>query len=246
MNRIAVINASTVLTDAQIKPMVAAVEIQIDRDFYPMWGKPGNLKFVPKGTAPPKGYWQMAILDDADQAGALGYHDETIEGLPIGKVFAKTTLQYGEKVSVTLSHEILEMLADPDVNLLMQDAVRARRFWAYEDCDAVEGDDYPITVLSGSVVPVSNFVLPAYFETFRTSGPFDFLKKLTKPVPAMTPGGYMAYVDGTGWHQVFAAKARAAKTGAAAQFRARPREGGRRHRRMLGRENWIRSTVKVG
>ena len=32
----------------------------------------------------------MLVLDTSDQAGALGYHDVTPQGLPLGKVFAKT------------------------------------------------------------------------------------------------------------------------------------------------------------
>ena len=38
-------------------------------------------------------------------------NDVTREGLPLGKVFAKTDQQYGEKWTGTASHELLEMLA---------------------------------------------------------------------------------------------------------------------------------------
>jgi len=49
------------------------------------------------------------ILDDSDQAGALGYHDLTSDGLPIGKVFAASDLKAGTSWTVTASHELLEM-----------------------------------------------------------------------------------------------------------------------------------------
>ena len=58
-----------------------------------------------------------------------GYHDLTTTGLPIGKVFAKTTFDAGDLVSVTLSHEVLETLGDPDINLIVQKGSRA---YAYE------------------------------------------------------------------------------------------------------------------
>ncbi len=253
MDRIAVINVSTVLSDAAILPMVAAVQKQIDEHFYPAWGTPAQLQFIPTGQRPPAGYWQAAILDNADQAGALGYHDITIEGLPLAKIFAATDLKYGYLVPVTLSHEILEMLADPDVNLLVADVRRVRRFWAYEVCDAVEADrlGYDIVVpnsaspTGSSTVRVSDFVTPAYFETFRRTGPFDYLNHLNGPVPALTPGGYMAYVQDGVWHQVFAKKSQSMTMQARDCYQARPTQGGRRYRRALRRKDWIHSTVDI-
>jgi hypothetical protein len=245
MDTMAVVNVSTVLTDAQVAGMVEACKIQLDQHFSPLWGATALLVFVPKGAAPPKGAWQVAVLDNADQAGVEGYHDVTIEGLPLAKVFAKTILLYGDKVSVALSHEILEMRADPDVNLLVEDAARKQRFWAFEAGDPVQADEYLVAVSSGAQVAVSNFVLPAYFQTFRRTGPFDYLKKLSAPVPAMTPGGYMIYVQNGAWSQVFATVGLAHEHGEKKAFRNRPHDGSRRQRRMLGKETWIRSTVPV-
>jgi hypothetical protein len=55
-------------------------------------------------------------------------------------------------------------------------------------------------------VQVSDFVLPTYFATFLTAGPFDFGKHLSKVLPAMTPGGYLSYFDASDgqWHQITA------------------------------------------
>ena len=55
-------------------------------------------------------------MDDSDQAGALGYHDLTSAGLPMGKVFARTDLQNNLSWTVTVSHELLEILGDPMIN----------------------------------------------------------------------------------------------------------------------------------
>ena len=76
----------------------------------PIWGVDADLVFVPLGEKPPKGDWWVVILDDSDEGGALGYHDVTDEGLPLGKVFAGTDILYGISWTVTASHEILEML----------------------------------------------------------------------------------------------------------------------------------------
>jgi hypothetical protein len=93
-----------------------------------------ELEFVPSGAQPPAGTWWLSILDDSDQANALGYHDLTTDGLPIGKVFAGTDLKVGASWSVTASHELLEMLADPNINLtvFVQNADTTGRLYAYE------------------------------------------------------------------------------------------------------------------
>lgn len=245
MDQISIINATTILPDIEVKAMMDAVEYQVRHHFYPIWGTSANLIFVPKGTRPPKGTWQMAILDDADQAGALGYHDITTDGQPLGKVFAKTTLQYEGFVSVTLSHEVLEMLADPDVNLLIQDGRDYNKFWAYEACDAVEADELGYEI---NGIRVSDFVTPDYFETFRKSGKFDYLNHLSMPVPSLTKGGYMAYVKNGRWGQIFAHMLVTSDTShqdmdklSETRFRTRPHDGSRRSRRMLDRQEWIPS-----
>src|SRR4051812_39526967 len=113
---IAVLNQCTVLTDVEIETMTVAIQKQVTRDFAPWWQVDATLHFTPKGQAPPPGMPWLAFLDTSDEAGALGYHDLTNDGLPIGKMFAKTDLQYGALPSVTFSHEALEMLADPNLD----------------------------------------------------------------------------------------------------------------------------------
>src|SRR5437870_5374418 len=108
--KIAVVNHSTVVKDGEAQAVVQAVQTQVHRDVAPVWGVDADLAFVPRKNKPDSAAWQVGIFDDADQAGALGYHDLTAKGMPLGKVFARTTLKDGGKVSVTFSHEILEML----------------------------------------------------------------------------------------------------------------------------------------
>ncbi len=248
MIQIAVINVSTVVADLDLKRMVDAVQVQIGRDWTPVWGIPAQLNLLSHGQQPPANYWWLGIFDNADQAGALGYHDLTTTGLPIGKVFAKTTLDAGDLVSVTLSHEALEMLGDPDVNLIVQ---KGSRGYAYEVCDAVEDDSLGYDI---DGVRVSDFVYPQYFETFwkRGATKFDHLGHLKAHLPALTHGGYMAYLDFmTGqWNQITArlddhngAHRNDNPALARALFKERPRPGGRRYRRALPPATWLVSTV---
>jgi hypothetical protein len=142
----------------------------------------------------PTSAWPVVLLDDTDEADALGYHDQTPDGRPYGRVFAapvlnsKGTLLTGaNSVSVTLSHEVLEMWWDPQVNLWYE--APDGRIWAGELCDAVEGDSYDITV-SGTAVAVSNFVLQPFFDCEPELGArFDFLGTLKKPF-TIAPKGY--------------------------------------------------------
>ncbi len=196
-----IINASTVCTDAQIKRYVAALQVQVSKHYYPIWNVDAYLTFIPKGHLPYKDHWWIAVLDNSDIAGALGYHDVTNEGLPLGKVFAQTDLQYGASISVTLSHELLEMLGDPDVNLTAQ--MGDGNFYAYENCDAVEADHLGYKIWE---VLVSNFVHPSYFDYYENTTRYDQMNVLKDCCPAIADGGYMSYFDPKtdSWKQMYA------------------------------------------
>jgi len=233
--QISVINASTVLTDSEIRPVVNALQQQVTNDFQPAWGVDAELTFVPTGTTPPTGTWWLTILDDSDQAGALGYHDLTADGMPLGKVFAATDLKYGNSWSVTASHELLEMLADPNINLtvFVQNANTTGTLFAYEVCDACESDNFGYKI--GNVL-VSDFVYPAWFEDFRTQGStqFDQTNHTQSPLELLT-GGYIGTFnvsDGTGWTQITAEKD-------LTETLNRGNVGSRRERRRTPRQQWV-------
>lgn len=191
---VAIVNRSTVPEVENALPsIVRALGRQLSDHVQPLWGRVlPSLLFLAKDSigAIPKGASPLVLLDDADQADALGYHDETPEGLPYGRVFVQTILGYGgsltkgdEAVSVTLSHELLELVGDPSVNL-WADGPDGYAY-ALELCDAVEGDSYAIDGIS-----VSNFVTPAFFDPLAEPGSrLDYLGKLGLPF-TMTAGGY--------------------------------------------------------
>lgn len=253
MIKISIVNQSTAFKDADLPALAQALQIQVTRDFFPAWGVQAQLYWTPSGHHPTADHWVVALLDNADVAGALGYHDITPAGQPLGKVFVKTTLQDGGMVSVTTSHELLEMLGDPDINLTaeLDDASGApSKFYAYEVGDPVEADadgydiSVPANVTGGpATVHVSDFVLPAWFEGFRKTGPFDFMGHLKAPF-TLNPGGYIGFLDlanlSAGWQQ------QTAKTGMSSQacMAARPRPGSRRERRSIPRSEWLLSTYE--
>lgn len=250
--QISIVNQSSFL-DADLPALAQALQTQISRDFYPAWGVQCQVYWTPKGSHPTADHWALVLLDHADAAGVLGYHDTTPAGLPLGKVFVKTIIADGQKVSVTASHEILEILGDPQISLAAElDSGNGApsKFYAYENCDPCEALEYTINIpahLPGgpAEVAVSDFVFPSWFEGFRASGPFDYLGKISKPFQLLS-GGYISYLDlgnlGAGWQQVMA------KEGISSQaiMAARPRPGSRRSRRALPRAEWLVSTYEPG
>ena len=226
--KIAVINDSTVLTDAQVLQVVAPMQKQIDRDAGPVWGISATLRFIPRGSQPSPDEWWLVVLDNSDQAGALGYHDLTDEGLPLSKVFAGSDITYRQSWTVTCSHELLEMLVDPNINLTVFDeGPVGARLYAYEVCDACEADQFGYEI---DGVLVSDFVYPGWFESFRAKGStqFDYSKKVEIPFQLL-PGGYIGVNDiasGLGWTQIMKQVADAGYN-----VRSVPPQGSRRQRR---------------
>jgi len=222
---IAVTNASTCLTDAQVGAVLPALQNQVSDDFKAYWDLDCTLTFLPKDQPLTQGWWQIVVVDNPEQAGALGYHELTRQGSPLGKIFAKLDLDSGASWTATLSHELLEMLADPWINWC---AVGSdSKIYALEVCDAVEADNLGYLI---DGVLVSDFVTPAWFEP-TSADRLDFKQHLTKELE-LARGGYISTFDpGTGWTQI------------TAKGEGGPRvlPGSRRQRRKLIRPAWRRS-----
>jgi hypothetical protein len=189
-------------TDPQVDfdDLIAAMQNYVDKFIAPVWGTPAKLI---KTSGFQKGAWAMVLLDDADQANALAYHDLTPDGLPISKVFVKSTLDDKQLVSVSASHELVEMLVDPAINL-MTTGPDAKVIYAYESADPVEETSFAVNGLQ-----MSNFVYPAYFENFHAAGSvrFDQMNKIRKPFQILS-GGYQIIFKNGKWSQVFGSEAK--------------------------------------
>jgi hypothetical protein len=219
---IAITNASTCLTDVQVSSAIPALQRQVTVDFRGYWDVDCELRFLAGNEPLTEGWWQISVTDNPDQAGALGYHELTSRGTPLGKVFAGLDLQSGGSWTVTLSHELLEMLADPWINWSAQGA--DGKIYALEVCDAVEADKLGYEI---DGVLVSDFITPAWFEP-RESDRVDFKQRIEKPLE-LASGGYISVLDaGSGWTQI------AAQGGSAGPIPV----GTRRQRRNMGKAEW--------
>jgi hypothetical protein len=194
---ITVCNQSTRVTNSDVQLMVRACWAQLRDHAAPKWRlTPMPVVYATDASAAPPGSWVIAVLDNSDQANALGYHDVTQNDVVYGKVFAGPVLDNGGNaltaplsVASVLSHEVLETFVDPACNG-WRDTLRGYSI-ALEVGDPVESDSYAIPV-DGTPVTVSNFVTEKWFDPFATrrSGGFDYLNRCTAPFQ-MTRGGYI-------------------------------------------------------
>lgn len=197
-------NRATGVADRELPPILEAIEKQVLDHFEPAWNQGCDLYPASLIDRVFPEHWQIVLLDDADQADALGYHELTQFGQPLGKVFVKTCQQYGENWTVTLSHELLEMLGDPDCD---QTAIDTQaNTYALEVCDAVEQQTYTI-----DGIEVSNFCFPRWFGMSNPpqlqSENFDYLGKCLQPFQ-LQAGGYISEkkgLDGSPWTDVYGA-----------------------------------------
>jgi hypothetical protein len=252
---IAILNRTTILDDAAFHPVVSALQKQVSGDFAPLWRRDASLVHVAKSETPPPGAWQVVVSDTIAMAGALGYHDFTHAGLPISKVAAKT---HG-KWTVTLSHEVLEMLGDPDIvrAAFIQTSPFRALVYAYENCDPVEDDRFGYDI---DGVTLSDFVTEEWFEPGRFGVKFSFRDTVKRPL-TLAPGGYISVYRTPGigrWIQVTAREdTYAVHEGNVSEitrmyageqhgsytnlYRNLPNVGSRRERRNRSRIEWMRS-----
>jgi hypothetical protein len=173
---------------AELAHVVRALQTQVDRDFFPLWGWRARLLLDPK-KAPRRA--MKIVVKGKDSDDDFGYH--FIAGVPITYVFTEradgTPI---EEYASTLSHEVLEMIVDPGVNLFalgfyVKAGKRRDAFIPYEVCDAVQENLYSI-----DGVKVSDFVVPEWFEPGRKrrSQKFSFRGSVQGPFE-LAENGYI-------------------------------------------------------
>lgn len=198
MPTITCVNEATVDLQVDWQQLIAALDAYANTIFAPVWGTPARIVDAGASRTVPPGSWGLVFMDDPDRQGFLGYHDLTADGLPLAKIFVRTILKDGEKVSVAASHELTEMLVDPGIQMGARgpDGVT---WYAYETADAVEHDEFPVNGLA-----MSNFVYPAWFEGFRRPGStkFDHLQNTSAPFE-LRPRGYIDVFRNGAWEQEF-------------------------------------------
>ena len=201
---ISITNKSKTVSDRDLRRVLPALQKQITKQFEPVWGWGANLKFDAK-----KFDMQVIIKDTARGGGGyLGYHIK--DNIPITYIFAKDDIEDSGEYTSTLSHELLEMIADPAVNLYaigkFRDKGGQRRtgLFGLEVCDPVEANYYKIDGVS-----VSDWVRPEWFEPEHPKGKMkmDFLGVVDAPF-MIAEGGYADVLSKGRWHTLRGPKAK--------------------------------------
>lgn len=240
--KIAVANISKNIASNVFVSTVRAVAYQVKTHFAPLWDMDAHVAAATHVKRDDKPDPELAdadvvlyvgeLEDDPQKvADALGYHDMNQKGIPYGFVFTDVAAKVGEEWSTTLSHEVLELVADPDVNLLVVGPHPTKKnsvvLRSYEVCDPVQADTY---MINGT--PVSNFVTPLYFANLP-SATATRTNYMSRPLDrfGVRPGGYFSYFDlaTQKWSDVFgdnAAKERAAAKSGTGTMRRMGRHAG--------------------
>jgi hypothetical protein len=210
---IAVFNKAVTPLGVDLAALTRALQRFTTECVAPVWGTPARL--VPTRDFR-KGAWAVVFLDDADEANALAYHELTPDGLPVSRVFVRTIQRAGESLPVSASHELVEMLVDPAINL-WANGPDVTQMWAYEAADPVEALSFDVGGFA-----MTNFVFPSWFEGFRRprSTKFDWMGKTDRPYQILRDGYQIIWEDGH-VSEIF---------GSAAKARAYAREDRRLHR----------------
>ncbi len=180
---------TSLVSAADVAIMAAAIARQVAEDLAPAWGiSPVPVRCCGLADAPADA-WIVRLVDEAG-SDDLGWHAEA-GSLPFGVVGVAPILQGGggallgagpdaPSVSRVVSHEVLELLVDPDADAWEPGPPGSR--YALEVCDPVQASSY---LLDGC--EVSDFVGPAWFDCQESRTPGG----LSLGPLELAPGGYV-------------------------------------------------------
>lgn len=204
--RVALIDQTGTIARSALDEVAGALSEQVAHDFAPVWHVNATVGVY---TEQQPGMWTILIQRTLDDPNALGYHTDD-HNQPIS--YVELTRDW----PATVSHELLEMLADPWGSRMHG----ARLPWGVEDqyerfglahesthvsyllevCDPPEATSYEV-----GGVELSDFVHPHWYRTNAPPG-YDFSQaggcKIQREV---AEGGYVSFCNPkTGeWYQIF-------------------------------------------
>ena len=191
---VALVSESSAVSASLAASIAAAVQTQVERDFSPLWQVDATLSYYATLEDVPVGYWPIIVVDQLSDPNAGGFHTDK-NGQPYALVLSQG------QVSVDVSHECLEMLADPFGNRTTAgDSIKpgqGRVEYLVEVCDPCEGDAYTYSV---NGLPVSDFYTPHFFDPVASAAVrYDFTGAVKKPLQVLKQG-YISWLDPQSQH----------------------------------------------
>jgi hypothetical protein len=208
---VAIVSLAREVQMSDLMQVAAAVQKQVTRDFSPLWGISATVDAFPDLESVPSDYRPVVLFGDISElpprlgtllgprpAGALieAIESDEIAGIHLTAVTRQpfSLASVGGAWTVTVSHETLEMLADPYGNRLVAAAHpvdRARRVaYLVEVCDPCLSTYYWV-----NGIPVSDFYTPRYFDPVRIdSVRYSFTGAIEGPLDLLD-NGYLSWID---------------------------------------------------
>jgi hypothetical protein len=180
--------------------VAAALQRQATRDFAPIWSIQATIDAFPRLEDVPVSYWPMIVETDIDTPGAAGVHEDK-DGQPFALI------AMSDSWSLTASHEMLEMLADPFGKRVIPGKSpkrgQGRVEFLVEVCDPCEADQFAYTV---NDILVSDFYTPHYFDPRHSESTlYSYTGALTRPRQVLR-GGYLSWHDPVSdhwWQEIY-------------------------------------------
>jgi hypothetical protein len=195
---VALVSDSSSIDFAELAAVAAALQKQVTRDFGPIWGTEANVAAYPKLEHLPLDYWPVIVMDKLPRPEAAGYHNDDL-GEPYALVLRT------DDWSVTASHEMLEMLADPWGHHMVagpspRDSDQRVKFLV-EVCDPCPDASYDVNGIA-----VSDFYTPRFFDPLKApSVRYSYMGSITEPRQILK-GGYLTWYDPAvrkWWHRAW-------------------------------------------
>lgn len=182
------------VSPATLQQYVAALQYQVDNHVAPAWNVRADISVLGAGAVLPPETRPLTIVESLP--GQAGVHTNYQ-----GQVSAEAVND--DQLSITLSHELLEMLVDPSGTRVIQatdlDPYSGGQQVNYlvEVCDPCVVYSYDIDGVS-----VSDFVLSSFYDPSAT-GNVDFAGFLAGPL-TVPPGCYISWLDPVDnrWHEL--------------------------------------------
>jgi hypothetical protein len=187
-NHVGLISQSDRVKNWQVQIVAAALQTQVSRDFSPIWGVDATVSAFDQLGDLPSGFWPMIIKDDIG-FNAGGIHLDKNKK-PFGLVSATNNW------SLTASHEVLEILADPLGNRtqIALSIIKDQGLVEYlvEVCDPSEAAKYGYQI---NGVWLSDFYTPEFFLSLSSGNQrYSFTGAISKSLTILQ-GGYISWMD---------------------------------------------------
>jgi hypothetical protein len=175
----------------QVARVSAAIQRQVSEHFGPLWNIEATVDFFGRPEDVPVQYAPIYVLDRLANSRLGGYHK-----LDAGRPFA--LVGYDDVLwSVDASHEVLEMIVDPDGNNLIPGEspdpdLPGRAQFLVEICDPSGRENSAYKV---DDIWVSDFHSPLYYDSMAVVGArYGYRDRLQRP-KQLIKGGYLTWFD---------------------------------------------------